>query len=95
MANRADPDETPRSVASHLGLHFLLRPVCPNTSAKCGIWRDTIDTSESSDRTTWMDLRCQNVHKVTFSNGAALAYFFFFFFFFSISRVLGAVFFYC
>ena len=52
VANRVDPDETPRSVASHLGLHFLLRPVCPNTYAKCGILRDTVATSESSDRTT-------------------------------------------
>ena len=30
MANSIDPDETPRSAASHLGLHCLLRPVCPN-----------------------------------------------------------------
>ena len=31
MANRVDPDETPRYAASHLGLHCLLRPECPNT----------------------------------------------------------------
>ena len=37
MANSADPDETPRSAASHLGLHCLLRPVCPNTWGKYGI----------------------------------------------------------
>ena len=30
MANIVDPDETPPSAASHLGLHCLLRPVCPN-----------------------------------------------------------------
>ena len=29
-----DPDETPRSAASHLGLYCLLRPVCPNTYGK-------------------------------------------------------------
>ena len=34
MAYRVDPDETPRSAASHLGLHCLLRPVCPNTYSK-------------------------------------------------------------
>ena len=27
-------DETPLFVASHLGLHCLLRPVCPNTYSK-------------------------------------------------------------
>ena len=31
VANIVDPDETPRSAASHLGLHCLLRPVCLNT----------------------------------------------------------------
>ena len=31
MANRVEHDETPHSAASHLGLHCLLRPVCPNT----------------------------------------------------------------
>ena len=30
MANCVDPDETPHSAASHLGLHCLLRSVCPN-----------------------------------------------------------------
>ena len=29
-----DPDETPHSVASHLGLLCLLRPVCLNTCGK-------------------------------------------------------------
>ena len=31
MPNGVDPDKTPHSVASHLGLHCLLRPNCPNT----------------------------------------------------------------
>ena len=31
MANSVDPDQTPHSAASHLGLHCLLRPVCQNT----------------------------------------------------------------
>ena len=31
MASSVDPDETPHSVASHLGLHCLLRLNCPNT----------------------------------------------------------------
>ena len=34
VANSVDPDETPRSAASHLGLYCLLRPVCPNTYGK-------------------------------------------------------------
>ena len=37
MANSVDPDEMPRSAASHLGLYCLLRPVCPNTYGKYGI----------------------------------------------------------
>ena len=36
VANSVDPDETPLSAASHLGLHCLLRPVCPNTYGKYG-----------------------------------------------------------
>ena len=36
VANRVDPDETPRSAASHLGLHCLLRPVCPKPYDKYG-----------------------------------------------------------
>ena len=34
VANSVDPDETPRSAASHLGLYCLLRPDCPNTYGK-------------------------------------------------------------
>ena len=34
MANSVDPDEMPHSVASHLGLHCLLRPVSLNTYGK-------------------------------------------------------------
>ena len=37
MANSVDPDETPHSVASHLGLYCLLRPVCPKTYGKYGM----------------------------------------------------------
>ena len=36
VANSVDPDETSRSVASHLGLYCLLRPVCPNIYGKYG-----------------------------------------------------------
>ena len=31
VANKGDTDRTPRSVASDLGLHRVLRPVSPNT----------------------------------------------------------------
>ena len=34
LANSVDSDEMPRSVASHLSLHCLLRPVCPNISLR-------------------------------------------------------------
>ena len=37
VVNSVGPDETPRSAASHLGLHCLLRPVCPKTYGKYGI----------------------------------------------------------
>ena len=37
VANSVNPDETPHSVASHLGLYCLLRPVCPNIYGKYGI----------------------------------------------------------
>ena len=31
VTNIVDPDQTPQNAASDLGLHCLLRPVCPNT----------------------------------------------------------------
>ena len=31
VANSVDSDQTMHSVASDLGLHCLLRPICPNT----------------------------------------------------------------
>ena len=37
IASSVDPDETPHSAASHLGLHSLLRPVYPNTHSKYSI----------------------------------------------------------
>ena len=43
LANSADSDETPRSVASHLGLHCLFRPVCLNTY---GIYRTIYHTCD-------------------------------------------------
>ena len=36
VANSVDPDEMLHSAASHLGLHCLLRPLCPNTAGKYG-----------------------------------------------------------
>ena len=37
MANSVDPDQTPQSAASDLGLHCLQRPICSNTSGCYGI----------------------------------------------------------
>ena len=31
MSDSLDPDQMPHSAASDLGLHCLLKPVCPNT----------------------------------------------------------------
>ena len=36
MVNSVDPDQTPRSAASDLGLHCLLRLICPYTLSKYG-----------------------------------------------------------
>ena len=36
VANSVDPDQTPRSAASDLGLHCLPRPVFANTKGKYG-----------------------------------------------------------
>ena len=36
MANSVDPGEMLHSAVSHLGLHCLFRPVCPNTYHKFG-----------------------------------------------------------
>ena len=36
VANRVDPDQMLHSAASDLGLHCLLRPICPNTKSKYG-----------------------------------------------------------
>ena len=47
VANSVDPDETPRSVASHLGLYCLLRPVCPNTYGKYGTWANIIGSGKT------------------------------------------------
>ena len=35
--NSVDQDQMPQNVASDLGVHFLLRPFCPNTFDKYGI----------------------------------------------------------
>ena len=37
MADSVDPDQMPLFVASDLGLHCLLRPVCPNIKGNYGI----------------------------------------------------------
>ena len=48
MANSIDPDETPHSVASHLGLNCLLRPVCPNTYGKYGTYASEAEVPGNS-----------------------------------------------
>ena len=45
MARSVDSDETPRSAASHLGLHYLLRPACPNTYGKYSINNEYLENT--------------------------------------------------
>ena len=45
MANSVDLDEMPHSAASHLGLNCLLRPLCPNTYGKYGIFSRKLPAS--------------------------------------------------
>ena len=40
MANSVDPDQMPHSAASDLGLHYLHRPISPNTSGYYGTHSD-------------------------------------------------------
>ena len=51
MENSVDLDETPRSAASHLGLHCLLRLVCPNTYGNPFSKKGTLTNSVDPDRT--------------------------------------------
>ena len=56
MANSVDQDQTPRSAASDLGLHFLLRPVRPGYSDKRGIrnnWTLKMSLLLEQSRTFW------------------------------------------
>ena len=48
MANRVDPDQTPHSAVSDLGLHVLLRSVCPNTSSIYGKKTSTIRAAKNN-----------------------------------------------
>ena len=58
MAKSADPDQTPRSAASDLGLHSLLRHICPNIQGKYGMTcapsvdSDQPFTTEQSDQSS-------------------------------------------
>ena len=58
MANSVDPDETPRSAASHLGLNCLLRPVCPNTYGKYGKYFILIMIVESKNLKEYFVIVC-------------------------------------
>ena len=66
VANSVDPDETPRSAVSHLGLYCLLRPVCPNIYGKYGMERSrkrSISWGYSLDFSQWGNLN--RVHTLT------------------------------
>ena len=50
VANSVDPDETPRSAASQLGLYGYLRPVCPNTYGKYCITQTDKNVASGCER---------------------------------------------
>ena len=50
VANSVDPDQTPRSAASDLGLHCLLKPVSPNTQSRYG----NLIISNPSKKSSWI-----------------------------------------
>ena len=60
MANSVDPDQMPHSVASDLGLHSLLRPVCPNSKGYYGLYTQTTKIHTKSD----VELFSKNVSKI-------------------------------
>ena len=41
MAYSVDPDPRSRPMASDLYLHYLIRPLCPNTKCKFGMLQST------------------------------------------------------
>ena len=43
MANSVEPDQTPHSVVSDLGLHCLQRPICPKSQGFFGMYTITPD----------------------------------------------------
>ena len=49
MVNNTDPDQKPQSTASDLGLHHLLRAVCPKTECKCDDDDDDDDDKDDDD----------------------------------------------
>ena len=56
MANSVDPDQMPHSVASDLGLHCLLRPVCPITKDYYGMWINDITMWQHSEQNDFFDI---------------------------------------
>ena len=66
MANSVDPDQIPYSAVSDLGLHRLLRPVCPNSLGKygnyCQCWILSVDCDSNSI------YYCNSVHVISLLN---------------------------
>ena len=46
MANSVDPDQIWHSAASHLGLHCLQRPICPDTYCYYSTGETIVQTPE-------------------------------------------------
>ena len=67
MANSVDPDEMPYSVASHLGLHCLLRPVCPNTYGKYGTYQFDNNNVQADLGIDWLLVKLDHTAKVVYS----------------------------
>ena len=62
VANRMDPDQTPRSLTSDLGLYCSLRPACPNTQVIYNILYITKLIKESHCNRIWLMTRHISVY---------------------------------
>ena len=69
VANSVDPDQLLHSMASYLGLHCLLRPVCQNTYDKYSTYKFITSTAREARREqTELYAREYDQGKVTYNN---------------------------
>ena len=73
MANNVNPDEKPCSAASHLGLHCLLKPDCPNTNGKYSKQANTVcySISTHSNNLKYLDRQASAIDPDQMQHSAA------------------------